>query len=95
MLCETIEMNALVVANGLSEKCMGTITRERTTDGGHKERSTIEFVLFSKNLEEYIDRVVVDEEIVNILTKVTTNKHGVTTKSEIDHNILETDLNVK
>ena len=39
--------NALVLANGLSEKCQGTITRERATEGGNIERSTIDLVLVS------------------------------------------------
>ena len=95
VLCEIIEKNALIVANGLSKICRGTITRERTIDGGNKERSTIDFVLVSQDLEEYIDSVIVDEEGVNVLSKVNKSKHGVVTKSGADHNITDTDLNVK
>ena len=86
--------NALVVANGLREKCQGTITRERTTKGENIERSTLDFVLVSQDLENYIKKVVVDENRVNILTKVTQNKHGTKTVSKDDHNIIEPNLNV-
>ena len=82
------------MANGLREKCQGTITRERTTKGENIERSTLDFVLVSQDLENYIKKVVVDENRVNILTKVTQNKHGTKTVSKDDHNIIEPNLNV-
>ena len=95
ILAEIIRKNALIVANGLILKCHGNITRERTIEGGKKERSTIDFVLVSQDLEQYIEKVTVDENRVNVLTKVSKNKHGVTSLNEADHNIIETELNVK
>jgi hypothetical protein len=37
----------------------------------------------------------VDEQRVNVLTKIIKNKKGEVTKTESDHNIVETDLNIK
>ena len=54
VLAEIIEKHALVVANGLRDKCTGTVTRERTTENGTIERSTIDFVLISEDLEELL-----------------------------------------
>ena len=38
ILAEVIEINALIVANGLTEKCVRVITRERNTADGRKEK---------------------------------------------------------
>ena len=95
ILAEIIEKNALFVANGLRDKTLGMVTRQRTTEDGTIEKSTIDFVLVSQDLKECIDKVNVDEERKNVLTKVTKNKHGIVKKTEADHNIIETDLNVK
>ena len=95
ILAEIIEKNALVVANGLRGKFEGIVTRQRTTEDGHVEKSTIDFVLVSHDLKDSIEKVKVDEERINVLTKVTKNKHGVLKKTQADHNIIETDLNIK
>ena len=95
VLAEIIEKNALIVANGLANKCEGSVTRQRVTEEGRIERSTIDFVMVSQALEQYIDKVKVDEERHNVLTKVKRHKNGSITKTEADHNIIETDLNIK
>ena len=95
VLAEIIEKNALIVANGLANKCEGSVTRQRVTEEGRIERSTIDFVIVSQALEQYIDKVKVDEERHNVLTKVTRHKNGSISKTEADHNIIETDLNIK
>ena len=52
ILADVIERNALIVANGLTEKCEGVITRERDTVDGRKEKSVIDVVLITTDLEE-------------------------------------------
>ena len=83
------------MANGLNDKSDGVITRQRVTEDGNVEKSTIDLVIVSHELEEFIEKVKVDEERLNVLTKVTKHKNGTTTKTEADHNIIETDLNIK
>ena len=95
VLSEIIEKNALIVANGLPDKSEGVVTRQRITEDGNIEKSTIDFVIISQDLEEFIEKVKIDEERHNVLTKVTKHKNGTTTKSEADHNVIETDLNIK
>ena len=95
VLAEIIEKNALIVANGLPDKSEGVVTRQRITEDGNIEKSTIDFVIISQDLEEFIEKVKIDEERHNVLTKVTKHKNGTTTKSEADHNVIETDLNIK
>ena len=94
ILAEIIEKNALVLSNGLRGKCEGIVTRQRTTEDGHVEKSTIDFVLVSHDLKDSIEKVKMDEERINVLSKVAKNKHGVLKKTQADHNIIETDLNI-
>ena len=56
-----IERHALCVANGISEKSKGIITRERTTKDSI-EKSVIDFVLISSDLAECMENIVIDEE---------------------------------
>ena len=95
VLAEIVEKNALIVANGLLEKCKGTITRERVTEDGKVEQSTIDFVIISQDLEEFVDMVNVDEERNHVLSKVTKNKTGVTKSTVSDHNVIETDMKIR
>jgi hypothetical protein len=95
ILAEIVEKNGLIVANGLTEKCQGVITRQRTTEDGRCERSVIDFVLVSADLVESIISLKIDEERTNVLTKITKTKKAGVKKTESDHNIIEADLQIK
>ena len=77
------------MANGLVV-CQGTITRKRVTTQ-RTEESAISFVLISEDLASKIERVVIDEERNNVLTRITKTKNGIVTK-ESDHNVIKTTL---
>ena len=94
ILADIVERNALVVAHGLS-KCEGVITRERNTVDGRHEKSAIDIVMVSVDLVENVEHMKVDEQRVNVLTKIIKNKKGEVTKTESDHNIVKTDLTIK
>ena len=64
------------MANGVQEKCYGVITLARSTKDGRIERSVIDIVLVSPDLENYLVSIKIDEERVDVLTKITTNKQG-------------------
>ena len=95
ILAEVIERNALIVANGLTEKCVGVITRERNTADGRKEKSVIDVVMITSDLEEELNSINIDEERKNVLTKIVTNKKGEVKKTESDHNIVEVEFSFK
>ena len=59
------------------------------------EKSAIDLVIISADLEEDIVRLEVDEKRVDVLTKITKNRKEKQTKTESDHNILECELNLK
>ena len=69
----TIERNALIVANGLPDKCQGLITRKRTTEDGVEE-SIIDFVIVSADLVCDLKKVIIDEQNEHALTKITRQK---------------------
>ena len=69
------------------------ITRQRCTENG-VEKSVIDFVVVSSDLIKHIEYMHIDEERVNVLTKLTKSKRGKTTKVESDHNLTETKLNI-
>ena len=81
--------------NGVQEKCHGVITRARSTKDGKIERSVIDIVLVSPDLENDLVSIKIDEKRINVLTKITTNKRGKVLKTEYDHNIIEIEFNVK
>ena len=90
---DIIERNALIVVNGL-QSCEGVITRTRDTEDGRTKKSAIDIVLVSAALEEDVLAMKIDEERNNVLTKKTTDKKGVVKKTQSDHNIIETNLNI-
>ena len=69
LLADILERHALVVVNGLKEKCTGLITRERRTVDG-TERSVIDFVITSSILVKHIDKMHIDDGRVNVLTSI-------------------------
>ena len=85
MLASIIENHALTVANG-SSKFSGLITRRRTMKH-RNEKSCIDFVLFSSDLNNDFKSLIIDDERKHVLTKIKMTKHGVV-KKESDHNVL-------
>ena len=61
LLAGVIDRHGLCVANGLRDKCRGTITRKRVTKESTEE-SVIDHVLISKDLEEDFKELIIDEE---------------------------------
>ena len=84
-LADIIQRHGLIVGNGLS-KCTGLITRKRVTKTGIEE-STIDFVLFSDDLKDEIESIIIDEEREHVLTKIVKTKNGVK-KTKSDHNTI-------
>ena len=81
-----LERHALVVANGLDGKVSGIITRERTTTE-RSEKSAIDLVCISKELEEEVDKIEIDEEKKFVLEKITKTKKK-TKVVQSDHNTI-------
>ena len=86
LLAGILERHGLVVANGLMEKCVGSITRRRKTVNSTEE-SIIDHILPSSDLVEDLESVLVDEEGNHALTKIIKTKNGITSKQS-DHNTL-------
>ena len=93
ILSGIMERNELIVVNGLTEKCKGLITRERSTVN-NIERSIIDFVIVSKDIVEDIVEMLIDDERKHVLTKLVKTKKGVV-KKESDHNTIITKLNIR
>ena len=90
MLHDIVKGKVLVVVNSLDEKCIGKITRKRST-GKVKEESIIDFVLATEDMEDLIENMVVDEERKFVLSRYTKTKAGVKVK-ESDHNSIVTTI---
>ena len=91
LLWSLIERNNLTVVNSL-EICEGCITRHRTTKIS-EEKAVLDYFIVCENLAEFVSRMTVDEERVDVLTKYA-NKKGAGKKVESDHNMLVTDFNI-
>ena len=76
ILAELVDKNALVVANGIVEKCQGVITRQRNTEDGRCEKSVIDIVLITPDLEEDLMSIKIDEERKFVLTKIVKKRNG-------------------
>ena len=83
ILAGILERHALVVVNGLKEKCTGAITRERNTVNG-TERSIIDLMIISGDMVDDLVSLHVDEEKNHSLTTMRKNKKG----KPSDHNCL-------
>ena len=59
MLLKLFEEVNLTVVNQ-SKKCIGTVTRQNTKN--HAEKSAIDFIVCSKDVEESIEKMLIDEE---------------------------------
>ena len=80
------------MANG-SVKSKGTITRRRVTKD-RTEESVIDIVMFSYDMNPHFVSMKVDEAKVHVLKSIKKCKKGIKVK-ESDHNIIETEFNVK
>lgn len=76
MLHEIIQRNALVVMNGEESKCIGKITRRRSTVNTNEE-SIIDFVITSEEIADLIEKVEIDEDKKYSLARYTKVKEGV------------------
>ena len=85
ILSDIIERHVLIVANG-TRKCTGKITRQRNTTR-QTEKSCIDLLIFSTDLESNFESLVVDEARTHVLTRIVNTKKGVM-KKESDHNVL-------
>ena len=90
ILCDIITRHGLIVANGISDKCEGSITRRRVTKDTIEE-SIIDHVIISEDLVSELDSLKIDEKQEHVLTKYTKTKAGVK-KTKSDHNVLFTNF---
>ena len=89
ILASIIERHVLSVANE-SSRCTGSITRQRFTK--HRtERSCIDLVIFSSDLNDSFKSLHIDEERKHVLTRIQRKKTGIVIK-ESDHNVLLTEF---
>ena len=88
ILAGIINRQKLKVGNGLKQ-CKGTITRQRTTVNGEEE-SSIDVVIFSEELADFVEEIYIDTEGKHAMTKVTKTKPVVS-----DHNTIVTKLKLK
>ena len=70
------DRNALVVVNGLEGKCEGVVTRQRNTEDGQREKSAMDLVITSADLEDCIVSLKIYEERTNALTKIFKDRKG-------------------
>ena len=97
MLADIMDRHALsTVVNGLQQKCVGVITRERHTVEGI-EKSVIDFVIISSDLNNHLEYMHIDDQRVNVLTKLVKTKKGKRKhikKVESDHNLIDSRLSI-
>ena len=92
MLARIIDNNALFVSNS-SSKCKGSITRMRITRD-RTEKSCIDMLLFSSDLQPCFESLVIDEKREHVLTKIGKSKKGIILK-ESDNHVLISKFNNK
>ena len=93
VLSGIIDRHALIVANGLTQKCIGLITRKRSTVLGTEE-SIIDFVCISSDMMDCLVSIQVDENRNHVLTGFTKTKFG-PKRHESDHNSIVTKFNLR
>ena len=92
ILVDILQRNELIVANSLTTKCSGFITRRRTTEVGVEE-SIIDFLIISADRLENFEEPNIDEEKEHALTKLTHSKNTVK-KTISDHNVMISKFNL-
>ena len=73
ILAGILDRHALIVLNGLKEKCDWLITRQRSTENG-LELSVIDFVITSSDLVKHVVSVTIDEKREHVLAKLIKDK---------------------
>ena len=92
LLAGIIERHSLIVGNGTS-KCNGAITRRRRTKN-RVEKSVIDILMFSSDLNTHFMSMHIDEQRRHVLTRIRKTKQGVKVK-ESDHNVLLSEFKCK
>ena len=87
ILASIIDRHVLFVVNS-SNKCKGLITRKRITTQ-RTEESTIDLVITSSDMMDYLVSLEIDDERKHVITKLTGCKEK-PSKVESDHNVLIT-----
>ena len=73
IMMDIIERQNLELANS-SEKCVGTITRERVLDD-KIEKSAIDFLIICEKMKEFLDEMIIDEERKFVLKRYIKQKN--------------------
>ena len=92
VLAGIIHRHSLVIGNSMKQ-CEGLITRRRVTKD-KTEESTIDFILFSGDIVNHVEKIVIDENREHVLTKLAKTKNGVK-KVESDHNSIISTLKLQ
>jgi hypothetical protein len=92
LLWEIVQRNNLTVLNSLP-LCEGTITRHRVTKVG-EEKSVLDYFIVCDKLAQYVEKMVVDEDRIDVLTKFA-GKKGTGKMVKSDHNLLSAYFNVQ
>ena len=85
-----IQRNAIFVVNGMTEKCVGKFTRQRSTKK-RKKASIIDFVIVREEMNDMITSLVIDEKKEHALASYRKTKNG-SKVTESDHNSLITHI---
>ena len=93
VLAGIVDRHGLIVANGLNDKCVGSITRRRETVESVEE-SIIDHVIISEDLLDELESINIDEERNHTLMKIVKTKKGVVKKAS-DHNVIVSKFNLK
>ena len=93
VLADILERNNLIVANAITEKCRGLITRRRVVEGA-EEKSIIDFLILSVDMAHKLERLIIDEDKEYALTNIT-KKNNAVHKVNSDHNVLISHFNLK
>ena len=91
LLENILKKHKLIVGNG-HLKCKGVITRKRVTTRSTEE-SSIDMIILSQELANYVQNILVDEQQNHSLTRITQTKAGVIVKKS-DHNVIITELEI-
>ena len=92
ILADIITRHGLIIGNSMNQ-CTGLVTRKRITKNATEE-SIIDFILFSDDLKDEVEAIVIDDERKNVLTELSKTKNGVI-KTESDHNTIFSHLKLR
>ena len=92
LLIDFVMRNNLMICNA-SEKCQGTITRQRTTVSG-TEKSVLDYLIVCQDMYTLLDSVKIDDKRALTLSRYL-NKSGNTIVTKSDHNIIQAKFDLK